>query len=54
MKKFMTMAALAALAASASAATLTWGYGAGYLYLADEGAGEDTDYSRMPLSFMTR
>jgi len=38
MKKFMTMAALAALAASASAATLTWGYGNGYLYLADEGA----------------
>ena len=38
MKKFMTMAAIAALAASASAATLTWGYGNGYLYLADEGA----------------
>ena len=38
MRKFMTMAALAALAASASAATLTWGYGNGYLYLADEGA----------------
>ena len=38
MKKFMTMAAMAAFAASASAATLTWGYGGGYLYLAEEGA----------------
>ena len=34
----MTMAAMAAFVASASAATLTWGYGNGYLYLADEGA----------------
>jgi len=38
MKKIMTMAAMAAFAASASAATLTWGYGGGYLYVADEGA----------------
>ena len=38
MKKFMTMAAMAAFVTSASAATLTWGYGGGYLFVADEGA----------------
>jgi hypothetical protein len=37
MKKIMTLAAVAVFASAASASTLTWGYGGGYLYLADFG-----------------
>ena len=37
MKKFLSLAAVAAFASAASASTLTWGYGGGYLYLADFG-----------------
>ena len=37
MKKLMTLAAIAAFATAASASTLSWGYGGGYLFVADLG-----------------
>ena len=37
MKKFLTFAAIAAFASVVSASTLSWGYGGGYLFVADFG-----------------